>query len=196
MRLKKILVGLVVGVVLGVGYLFFDFSKDFIQISTPSLQESEVIVVLTGGKGRLFQALKLFNESKAGLLFIAGAGSRATLASIFTDEELSGVDTTKIYLENESTSTYENALQAKRVLVERKVRSVVLVTSNYHMKRAYFIFREVFPDNVNIIANAIESDNFPIDRWWKEPKSFKIAILEFIKYTGYRFFFMWRTDAT
>lgn len=188
-------IGLVI-FVLGTCYLFFDFSKDFSRIQQPTVQDHSTIIVLTGGKGRLSQALKLFKDTKAETLFIAGAGSRATLTSIFSESELVDVDTTKIVLEKESTSTYENAIQAKHFLIEKGTNSVILVTSNYHMKRAYTIFREVFPDNVDIISYAIESDNFPLDRWWKEPRSFKIAILEFLKYWGYRFIFLWRSHDT
>ena len=96
------------------------------------------------------------------------------------------MDKNRIILENLADSTYENALFVRDILVEKGIRSMVLVTSNYHMKRALYIFQEIFPNNIRIIPHAIESENFDLNTWWKNPNGLRIALLEYAKYFWYR----------
>jgi len=187
---KVTLILALLGVIgLAKGYWFWSFCQSFYEETPSEVPQAESIVVLTGGKGRLSQALKLLPSSNAKLLFISGVGPQVTLGSIFSQEELSGADISKIYLDPRSTSTYQNALEARQYLIEKGVLSVILVTSNYHMKRAFFIFREVFPPNMELIPYAIHSDNFPKE-WWKHSQTIKIALMEFVKYSWYQLFFL------
>ena len=117
-----------------------------------------------------------------------------TLGSIFSEEELSGTDTSKIYLDPKSTSTYQNALEARSYLIQQGVLSVILVTSNYHMKRAFFIFREVFPSNMDILPYPISSENFTPEEWWRHPQTIKIALTEFVKLGWYQYLFLFRRE--
>ncbi len=176
------------------GYWFWSFCQSFYEELPSEVPQAEGIVALTGGKGRLSQALKLLPSSNARLLFISGVGPHVTLQSIFSEEELSGIDMTKIYLDPKSTSTYQNALEARSHLIEKGVLSVILVTSNYHMKRAFFIFREVFPPNMDIIPYAISSDNFNPKEWWRHPQTIRIALIEFVKYSWYQLFFLFHRE--
>ena len=176
------------------GYWFWSFCQSFYEGAPAEIPQAESIVVLTGGKGRLSQALKLLPSSNARLLFISGVDPHVTLQSIFSQEELSGIDVSKIYLDPKSTSTYQNALEARHYLIEKRVSSVILVTSNYHMKRAFFIFREVFPPNIDIIAYPIRSDNFPPEEWWRHPPAVKIALTEFVKYSWYQLVFLFKRE--
>lgn len=53
-----------------------------------------------------------------------------------------GVNKSRIIKEDLSTNTTENALFASRRLVDRGAKSMVLITSLSHMRRAYFLFNE------------------------------------------------------
>ncbi|MBI3019210.1 MAG: YdcF family protein [Deltaproteobacteria bacterium] len=194
MKKLYLLLGLIVIVVVVKGYWFWSFCQSFYEEAPPEIPQAESIVALTGGKGRLSQALKLLPSSNARLLFISGVGPQVDLQSIFSEEELSGVDASKIYLDPKSTSTYQNALEARHYLIQQGVLSVILVTSNYHMKRSFFIFREVFPPNMNIIPYPIHSDNFNPEEWWRHPPTVKIALTEFVKYGWYQLFFFFKRE--
>ena len=54
-----------------------------------------------------------------------------------------GVPSSDIWSEEESSSTYENALYTARLLLPRGIRKVVLVTETYHMLRAELCFRKL-----------------------------------------------------
>lgn len=187
MTVKKSIVLLAVIFVLGVfiAFSFYEFSLSFDEDYSPKKSGVDAVVVLTGDRGRLSPALKFFRETEAKWFLIAGVGEKSSLNSIFSSEELNNVDQEKILLEKYSRSTYQNATYAREILLEKGVQSLILVTSNYHVKRALFIFRAIFPENVQIIPYGVESGNF-MDSWWKSAKGVKLAILEYLKYQWYR----------
>ena len=184
---KFLIVLAVIALVTGfIAYTLTVFSSSFYEHYQIAHVEPDAVIVLTGGKGRLSSALALFKEADAKFLFILGVSKTAALESIFSQGELSGVKTENIVLDKASQTTYENALYAKDYLDERTVESVVLVTSNYHMKRALFIFESVLPANINIIPYAIGSENFQLNDWWLHPKSLKLAFAEYLKYGWFK----------
>ena len=62
-----------------------------------------------------------------------------------------GVNKNSVLSENKSRNTRENALYSKKIMDEHKIKSIVLVTSNIHMKRSTKVFEKlnykVFPYN-------------------------------------------------
>jgi uncharacterized SAM-binding protein YcdF (DUF218 family) len=143
----------------------------------------DAIVVLTGGKGRVEQGLEFLREGVSPTLILSGVNEAADLDSIFAGG-LDGVDRDRIILEKQSKSTYENALQVKRLVIDRGYSSVLLITSSYHMKRAFFIFNRVMPEGVLIMPYRVSSPNFNEERWW-DWKGLSILTPEFIKYSWY-----------
>lgn len=48
------------------------------------------------------------------------------------------------YKEDQSLTTYENALNAKKILMDEKnIKSIILVTHAYHMRRSLYIFEKM-----------------------------------------------------
>jgi uncharacterized SAM-binding protein YcdF (DUF218 family) len=183
--------GIVFSVVLLLGgllvaYSFWNYSVE-VQFTLPKeVGQTDLIVVLAGGRGRLSESIKLLKAGHAKRLFIAGAGHMARVNSVFDASELEDIDRGQIYLERISKSTYQNALQVRNYVIEHEVSSILLITSNYHMKRAKYIFEEILPQNVSVHVHAIESENFLMIDWWKNPTSLKIAFAEYLKYLWYR----------
>ena len=166
----------------GVLYLLLDFFEEA-DVRAAGVSGPDVIVVLTGGKGRVEQGLEFLREGVSPTLILSGVNEAASLDSIFSDG-LDGVDRERIILEKQSKSTYENAIQIKKLLLERGDSSVLLITSAYHMKRAYSIFNRVMPDGVSILPYRVSSPNFDEKRWWNW-NELSILTPEFIKYSWY-----------
>jgi len=112
-------------------------------------------VELDQDANRLLGAAALYRSGKAPTVYIAGG--RLDLFEAFGPEapdiasllnEL-GVPDSAIVLEQSSRNTYENAVEARRILEPRGVRRILLVTSALHMPRAAGLFRhqgfEVIP---------------------------------------------------
>lgn len=145
--------------------------------------QADAIVVLTGGKGRIPEGIALLRAGKGKVLIISGVASDVSADSIFsgklTRSELAGV-----ILEKRSTSTYENAVEVRKLAQERGFKSVVLITSVYHMKRAAYIFSQVMPPGVLIEPYFVTTPNFNENSWW-DSKSMGLIAVEFVKYSWY-----------
>ena len=75
--------------------------------------------------------------------------SEADIASLIIKEysEIAEIDPTKVFLEEDSSNTVENMINSMEMM--RKVddiKSVMIVTSCFHCKRAELTFKKYFPD--------------------------------------------------
>ncbi len=162
------------------GYLFFDFVRDLGGYG-PSDDRADAIVVLTGGMGRVEEGLRLLRQGAAPLLILSGVNRDADLDSIFLNMDLKDKERRAILLEKGSASTIENAKEMKRLALGMGLKSLILITSVYHMKRAMYIFRSIMPRDVEVSAHPVSTPNFDELRWWSSP-ALRITLLEFIKY--------------
>ncbi|HMC90549.1 MAG TPA: YdcF family protein [Gemmataceae bacterium] len=77
-----------------------------------------------------------------------------------------------------SDSTREEAQALGRLVVERGWRRVVVVTSNYHTRRARYIFRRVFPPAVQVRVTPARDTYYDPDGWWHSRQGVKIFFRE------------------
>lgn len=103
--------------------------------------KADAIVVLTGGKNRVETGLSLFAQGSSKELFITGVYEDVSFKDI-TNKWTGDTPLPEccITLGYEATTTEENALEVKKWLRSKKVRSIILVTSHYHMPRALVEF--------------------------------------------------------
>jgi uncharacterized SAM-binding protein YcdF (DUF218 family) len=81
----------------------------------------------------------------------------------------------------EVTSTWDEA-QEVRNLVERKgYKSIVLVTSKYHSRRAYLIFRDALKGKATVISVPSPYDSSDPESWWKRDEDAKKVLMEYPK---------------
>lgn len=166
-------------------YLFSSFIGDVRAIDAIEARgKADAIVVLTGGLGRTEVGLKLLSSGTAGVMILSGVHEDAELDSIFFRKKLSESDRLRIILEKKSRSTIENAIEVRRIFEEKGFRSMVLITSGYHMKRALYIFRHIMPDDYIIMPYSVESPNFDETRWWGST-SLGLLTIEFLKFYWY-----------
>lgn len=181
--MRKLSYILPVAVIVLIGALFWDFATSTTREYRPIGPGADAIVVLTGGRGRTDEGLTLLRKGASRLLILSGVHQDADLDSIFLNR-VNNVERTKILLEKNSTSTFENALEVKKLVSERGVTSIVLITSGYHIKRAHYTFRKVLPADIRIDAYSVSTPNFDGSRWW-EGGSLGLLALEFVKYYWY-----------
>lgn len=80
----------------------------------------------------------------------------------------------------QGTSTVTEANEILRELDRRGVRRFLIVTSNYHTRRAGRIYRKLVPaDRFRIVAAP--AWKFTPDRWWTEREGEKLVFLEWSK---------------
>ncbi len=97
------------------------------------------IVVLGGGLARLQEAGRLARQHAHLKVFASGAGSREFVRRALGQ----GIDPRRIAVEQDSTSTFENAVNSKKHVDPRPNERWLLVTSAVHMPRSVGAFRRV-----------------------------------------------------
>lgn len=180
--------------------LVFDlgfFSAGLFPESLPDemVPRVDMIVVLTGGQGRLKDAIRFLQQGRGEYLFVSGVASEVSLMAILRAnamEELPAYLKQRILLGDDSRSTIENSVEVRNQMVKTRARSILLVTSNYHMKRSIQLLRaELLRQPVvegRVYAYPVQSPNFMVGQWWKTFIGWKILSSEYLKSLPYRFF--------
>jgi uncharacterized SAM-binding protein YcdF (DUF218 family) len=144
------LVALIAGAWL-IGFLAF-IALIWAAAPPDNIPHADGIVALTGGDGRVSAALALLAERAAPVLLISGAG-RGTYLGDFTADDAAAATryAGAITLGHAALSTRGNAAETAAWAGARHMRSLIIVTADYHMPRARLEIRRCLP-NVTLIA--------------------------------------------
>jgi uncharacterized SAM-binding protein YcdF (DUF218 family) len=183
----KGLFSLLVLVALILTVLFVDFVYKTFSVRQRDVR-TDAVVVLAGGRGRIEEGVRLYREGKGERLFLIGVDPSVRKSDLFAEKPgQRGGD--QVYLEKISRNTLENAILARQMLVTYNVRSMLLITSRYHMKRSLLLFRQVFPKDVAIYPYPVTVSS-TTDDWWSHGGSVRLLFSEFYKYCLFRFIFL------
>jgi uncharacterized SAM-binding protein YcdF (DUF218 family) len=68
-----------------------------------------------------------------------------------------------------AATTYEEALAVRKVVAEHRLRSVLVVTSDFHLRRARLTFERVLQDSgVDLMFVAAPRMRLPAAGWWND----------------------------
>ena len=122
-------------------------------------EQTDAIVVLTGGAKRFERGLGLLQQGKAKRMLVSGVARTVRpnelAANYQTDER---IFTCCIDLGRESVDTRSNAEEVSRWLAKHRFRSIRLITTDWHMPRARFELSRRLPAEVEVLGDAIESN--------------------------------------
>ena len=140
----------------------------------------DVIVVLGGGMHeRPVRAAQLFQQGVAPRVLVSGAGDDAINRQILLQH---GVPAGAIEVEGQSMTTQENAVFTIKRLRSENVRTVVLVTTWYHARRALRTFEHYAPDIKFYVRPSYHA--FDREDWPKQGNARRMW-MEFLKLPGY-----------
>ena len=160
------------------GFIVFGF---YINNFTTDVDETtDAIVVLTGGRNRIAEGVKLLNQNFADKLFISGVSPHVTIEAIEKESHTHINAPEKVILGFKATNTIENAQEIKEWIEQNNIHSVRLVTSNYHLPRS---MAELSAYNLplKITAYPVYSEKVS-DSWWKSWGTFKFIFAEYNKF--------------
>ena len=78
----------------------------------------------------------------------------------------------------DADSTREEADALAKLAKTKKWHRAIVVTSNYHTRRARYIFRRVFPQDIEILVASARDGDFDPESWWEKRKSTKVFMRE------------------
>ncbi|WP_246843725.1 YdcF family protein [Leptospira biflexa] len=121
---------------------------------------------LTDSADRITDAIRLYKAGKVKKILFTG-GSGLLLSDTYREADLAkslfidlGVKEEDIILENNSRNTYENAVETKKILMEKNFQSFLLITSAFHMKRSLGCFQK---QNLNVFPFPTDYRSFNTD---------------------------------
>lgn len=135
---------------------------------------------------RAMEAAALFRAGWAPQVVASGRMLRPymSVADLMArDLESRGVAASAIVrFSHRANDTLEEA-EALRVLVAQKGwRRILLVTSNYHTRRARYIFRKVLPGSVSLEVASASDSGFEPATWWESRQGRKTFFMETVGY--------------
>ena len=149
-------------------------------------QKADIIVVLAGdGFGhRVLTAGDLVKQGYAPVALVSGPdgnyGNHECDLAIPYAVRAGDPESYFVHFEHHGRSTVEESQAIVKELHRRGVKRVLLVTSNYHTRRAGAIFRRGAPD-IDFIVVSAPDEFFDPDNWWKSREASKILLLEWTK---------------
>ena len=119
--------------------------------------KADGIVALTGGGSRLDVAVTLLEQGRGQRLLISGVNPQATKRELKKLAHGKKRFDCCADLGYDAENTVGNAQEAAAWARRHHIRSILLVTSRYHMPRSMIEFRAVMPD-VAVIAYPVDPD--------------------------------------
>ena len=145
-------------------------------------RQTDAIVVLTGGAGRVARGLELLEQDKAEKLFISGVYYAVDVNELLRVAERSPQDLSCcISLGYEAGNTRGNAEETAAWIDKQGYDSLRLVTSAYHMPRSLLQFRRLMP-GVEILVHPVFPESYEPGSFWPLPGPFTLLVQEFVKY--------------
>jgi len=134
--------------------------------------KTDAVVVLTGSEGRIARGLEVLGRGLAPRLLVSGVDTEVRPQEFTAHYHISSAQLACcVTLGYDSIDTRSNARETATYARAQHLRSLRLVTSDWHMRRALWELRQVLPSDVTIIEDAVPSR-----------PSFNILLAEYSKY--------------
>ena len=171
---------------------------EFLVVDETPVKSDAVVVLNTGLEfyPRLIQAAALYKQGMAGKVVVNGNRKSDVLRDLETKGfkrccpwyedtvrilELLGVsrkDVITISVED----AYDTVSEAKAVgksLIEAGISSIIISTSKSHSRRADYIWKKTFSNQLEIRTVAAQEDPYSPSNWWKDGKQIKWVMSEY-----------------
>lgn len=139
------------------GFVLFAFTLG--KPAPATAAATDAAVVLTGGPGRIDHAIDVLRAGKAKRLLVAGVDPAVTKPDLA--QRIAGSKkwlACCVDLGSESVDTRSNAEEASRWLAKHNYRSVRLITSDWHMRRARYEFGKALGNKYELATDAVRTE--------------------------------------
>ena len=161
----------------GFGWFLWNLPADEIVLH----RDADGIVVLTGGASRISDAIELLAAGRGKRLLISGLNRATTSGEISRLNPDYGRMLSCCVDFDRSLNTLGNAIETKHWAESRGFRSLIVVTSNYHMPRAIAEIAHQLPD-VALLPFPVIADKLHAEPWWTHGPTMKLMFSEYLKY--------------
>ena len=166
----------------GVGFVAF-LSQLRATETVPS-GKADGIVVFTGGSSRVSDAMELLAGGYGKRLLISGVhptNAASDISRSLPDNQ--SLLNCCVDLDRSAVNTRSNAVETRRWARERGFKSLIVVTSNYHMPRAIVELSHAMPD-VQLIPFSVIGEKWRDEPWWTSGTTLRLLLSEYAKYVA------------
>jgi len=193
-RLRAAVVAVLAMVFVGAAIGFIGFLSQLRGAEIRPDRNADGIVVLTGGSSRVSDAMELLAGGYGKRLLISGVHptnaasdiSRSLPDNSPPDNSLPDNQTLLsccVDLDRSAVNTRSNAAETRRWAHDRGFKSLIVVTSNYHMPRAIVELSHAMPD-IALIPFAVVGDKWRDEPWWTSGATLRLLLSEYAKYVA------------
>jgi uncharacterized SAM-binding protein YcdF (DUF218 family) len=168
--------------VLALAIGFFVFVESLERLERRPAERADGIVALTGGAQRIGDAIDLLAQGYARRLLISGVNERTSR------EEIARLNPGQrrlveccVDLDYRARNTIGNAIETRRWTERNGFRSLIVVTSAYHMPRTLDELDHAMP-NLRKIPHSVVTPNLDPAAWWHDPATARILASEYVKF--------------
>ncbi|MDF2998932.1 MAG: hypothetical protein K0R27_4569 [Xanthobacteraceae bacterium] len=180
-RLLSLALALVLASLAALVLGFMLFAAGIERQETRLDRAADGIVVLTGGAERIADATQLLASGRGQRLLITGVHPDTTLEEIGRR-----VAVERQQLEccadigRSALNTRGNAIETAHWARDRGFRSLIIVTSSWHMPRALVELGRALPD-VELVPYPVVTDRMRAAPWWSSPSTSRLLFVEYLK---------------
>lgn len=137
-----------------IGFLWFA-----VALPDPAGDETtDAVIVPTGGAGRIPRGLEVLDKGFAERLLVSGVDSEVRPQEFAAEFGVSPEQMACcVTLGFAAVDTRSNAAETAKWVAQNEVRSLRLVTTDWHMRRAAGELDRTLPDHVTVIRDAVPS---------------------------------------
>jgi uncharacterized SAM-binding protein YcdF (DUF218 family) len=172
-------------------------------ITEAPLDKADAIVVLSGSANyqeRAHEAAQLLLEGRSRRILITNDDRRGPWSNVdqrnlfFYERSLRVLESTGVPAESVEvlmqpvSSTHEEAELVKQYAVEHGLRSILVVTSAYHSRRALWVFSRAFREtgiHVGLAPVSSGTDSPHPATWWLSASGWRLVPTEYVKMIYY-----------
>jgi uncharacterized SAM-binding protein YcdF (DUF218 family) len=187
--LRAALVAMLAVVFVGAAIGFVGFLSQLRGAEIKPDHNADGIVVLTGGSSRVSDAMELLAGGYGKRLLISGVhptNAASDISRSLPDNSPPDNQTLLsccVDLDRSAVNTRSNAAETRRWAHDRGFKSLIVVTSNYHMPRAIVELSHAMPD-VALIPFAVVGDRWRDEPWWTSGTTLRLLLSEYAKYVA------------
>jgi uncharacterized SAM-binding protein YcdF (DUF218 family) len=190
--------------------LLFPRAASFLVKTSPAIKTDAAFILMGSVSDRLLQAADLYeaglakqiilvNEKQTGMEFLIERGVQIPSLAALSKQALIDLgipDSLITILPGQASSTRAEADSLASYLSHNPhIKSITLVSSAYHLRRAALIFEDAFSDNklnINIYTAPSPYSSFQTDKWYTHRESAKQVFMEYAKITSFLLVEQWQ----